>query len=70
MEEGLRLLKHLVAKSDATTAFTAAEHGACSSLDHIFPRDRHTLASLWFPHSLHCCSEKKIKTENPMHGRL
>lgn len=32
MEE-LRLLKHLVVKTDATAACTAAEHTACSSLD-------------------------------------
>lgn len=31
--EGLRLLKHLVAETDATTALTAAEHKACSCLD-------------------------------------
>lgn len=34
--EGLRLLKHLVAKTDATTSSAAAAHRAFSSLDTFF----------------------------------
>lgn len=53
--ERLRLLKHLVAKTDATTTFTAAEHRACSSLDTFSDRQTRFRFDL-VSNSLHCSS--------------
>lgn len=57
MEE-LRLLKHLVAKTDATPTFTAAEHRALQQLGHIFLQTQIHFRFDLVSNSLHCFSKR------------